>query len=179
MKRCCKCKTHKLAVEFYRNRSTDDGYGHWCKDCTKQMKKRYWQKGYSRKWQAANPEKGRAQGAVKRAVKAGLLPEVSTQRCQLCPKSAEHYHHHSYKKEDWLSVIPLCRSHHTDIHRLFDTPAVDGLILSLNAAKKELEKNHHCITSLEAENKRLGEMVASIAVIVENSNQPKRKGNEQ
>lgn len=36
-KRCTKCKIIKPVTEFYRNRSTKDGYNFNCKDCSKRM----------------------------------------------------------------------------------------------------------------------------------------------
>lgn len=32
-KRCCGCKEMKLRVDFYKNRSTQDGLNHYCKPC--------------------------------------------------------------------------------------------------------------------------------------------------
>jgi hypothetical protein len=33
MKRCSNCLTEKDLPEFYKNKSTSDGYGKWCKKC--------------------------------------------------------------------------------------------------------------------------------------------------
>ena len=55
----------------------------------------------------------KAHGAVGRAVEAGILPHISTQRCKDCETAAIDYHHHlGYEKEHWLDVIPLCRKCH-------------------------------------------------------------------
>ncbi|MCK6625582.1 MAG: hypothetical protein L6R45_10450 [Anaerolineae bacterium] len=58
-----------------------------------------------------------ARAAVHRAVASGKLPPASTQLCAHCgTHPAEHYHHESYEREDWLKVIPLCATCHTSEH---------------------------------------------------------------
>lgn len=57
-------------------------------------------------------DKIRAKQAVGRAIKAGILPPVSTLFCAKCGDHAQEYHHESYEPEYWLTVIPLCKKCH-------------------------------------------------------------------
>lgn len=59
-----------------------------------------------------------AHKAVQNAIKRGDLSPVNTQICIDCGKQAEHYHHQSYNKRDWLKVIPLCIQCHKNRHNL-------------------------------------------------------------
>lgn len=64
----------------------------------------------------AHPEKSLAISAVGRAVARGDLVRPSV--CSRCGKVCfPDGHHHSYAREDWLSVEWLCRSCHRTIHR--------------------------------------------------------------
>lgn len=58
----------------------------------------------------------KAKAAVYRAVKQGLLPCISTQKCSRCDNQAQHYHHWSYERNHWLDVIPLCFDCHMKEH---------------------------------------------------------------
>lgn len=51
MKRCCTCKETKPLDEFYRNKSTKDGYQSSCKPC---------QLGHANAWKKANRERDNA-----------------------------------------------------------------------------------------------------------------------
>lgn len=57
-----------------------------------------------------------ARHATNKAVKDGIIPRISTQKCQECGNQARHYHHWSYEKEHWLDVIPLCFYCHIEVH---------------------------------------------------------------
>ena len=60
--------------------------------------------------------KQRANNAVQRAIRTGKLPNISSQACQQCGKTADDYHHPSgYDKENQLNVIPLCRPCHNSL----------------------------------------------------------------
>jgi hypothetical protein len=55
--------------------------------------------------------------AVKYAVRIGIIPRATTQKCFKCNKNANQYHHYlGYEKENWLKVIPVCKKCHTKIH---------------------------------------------------------------
>ena len=66
-KRCGRCRKRKDHSEFYRNRSTKDGYQGYCKTCIKK---------WSNKWQKADPIRWRLY-QWKRSIKKnyGLTPE--------------------------------------------------------------------------------------------------------
>lgn len=58
-----------------------------------------------------------AKGAVRNAVKTGLLLPVKECKCHHCGRPSKEYHHHlGYEREHWLSVIPLCFSCHRRAH---------------------------------------------------------------
>lgn len=70
------------------------------------------QKRKDKKRVLVHPQKIKAKNAVNHAVASGILPAVSTMKCVRCGNQAEHYHHESYAKEDFLRVIPLCQECH-------------------------------------------------------------------
>ena len=75
----------------------------------------------------AHPERVKSREAVKGAVKAGVLPKISTLSCAGpgCSAVAQSYHHWSYEQCNWLSVIPLCSLCHGSLHAgywSFDNP---------------------------------------------------------
>lgn len=68
-------------------------------------------------WIERNKHKRQAQVACGNAVRDGRLPKPSS--CKHCGVSGVkiQYHHHSYEKEFWLDVIPLCTKCHGLEHR--------------------------------------------------------------
>lgn len=64
-----------------------------------------------------NKAKRDAKDTVNSAVRAGLLPHISSRRCNRCKSKAAHYHHWSYLPEHWLDVEPLCKKCHDLIHK--------------------------------------------------------------
>lgn len=57
-----------------------------------------------------------AKKAVSRAVERGELAPVKTLACAECGEQASNYHHPSYARSQWLTVVPLCRSCHSLVH---------------------------------------------------------------
>lgn len=54
----------------------------------------------------------RANAAVTKAIRAGLLPPVTTQPCVDCRAVATAYDHYKgYAREHWLDVQPVCTRH--------------------------------------------------------------------
>ncbi len=54
----------------------------------------------------------RASGAVTKAVKDGVLPPVTTQKCVDCGAIATAYDHYKgYAREHWRDVEPVCARH--------------------------------------------------------------------
>lgn len=83
------------------------------------------------------PEVSKARRAVQMAVDKGELGKPETFYCIRCFSPAVHYHHQSYRKDDWLNVISLCGSCHMLIHareeerqalRLGVVPTPTGLV---------------------------------------------------
>lgn len=69
-----------------------------------------------RRYDAANPEKRAAHGAVKRALKRG---DMHRQPCRECGTIANvHAHHEDYSRP--LDVVWLCRKHHMERHQQCD-----------------------------------------------------------
>lgn len=135
MKTCKICGVEKDVGEFYLNkkRGTYDAY---CKDCFKirvkeriaanpQKHREYVKTWYTRnvermkenvrEYDAANPEKGLANASVRRALDRGASPPQSY-TCVSCSATAEIYHHWSYLREHFLSVIPMCQKCHSRHH---------------------------------------------------------------
>ena len=58
----------------------------------------------------------KARAASAKAVSQGLFKPAKELLCENCGKQAAHLHHPSYAEEDFLNVIPLCRSCHRKQH---------------------------------------------------------------
>lgn len=65
-----------------------------------------------------HPDRIKAKEAVATAISKGLLPKQENSTCANpeCSKRAEQYHHWSYEQAHWLSVIPLCKKCHLQLH---------------------------------------------------------------
>ena len=156
MKTCCTCKQIKIFSEFYKNRTTRDGYHSECKICCSKYQKKYHHteqckvayKRYNQskkgrvnqklfrqtdKFKIAtklshirHPEHIKARAATTRAVISGKLPRPDTLQCS-CSKQAEQYHHYlGYKPKHRLDVIPVCKKCHTIIEREQDASKPKG-----------------------------------------------------
>lgn len=79
---------------------------HW-KEIRREKEARYYIKSHDKK---------RARATVTEAVRKGQLPAVASLACVLCGELAQEYHHHSYEREYWLDVIPLCKACHRKVH---------------------------------------------------------------
>lgn len=124
---CSGCEVEKDIAEFSIDRVQKDGRRSKCKDCesirtanyrterviTDEMRKKWRQRR-----RKADPRKKKAQSAITTAIRSGRLSHVGTHKCATpgCGKDAQEYHHWSYKPEHWLSLIPLCTSHHRQVH---------------------------------------------------------------
>ena len=61
-----------------------------------------------KKVMATTPEKRWARQSVHQRVRRGLMPRVTTLKCE-CGAQAQHYHHHKgYAKEFRNDVVPVC-----------------------------------------------------------------------
>lgn len=69
-----------------------------------------------RRYKERNKDRVKAQYAVRRAIKSGILPELRLQQCSRCGEPATVYHHWSYKPEWRIDVVPLCNTCHGWIH---------------------------------------------------------------
>lgn len=124
LKTCTKCKRQLPATPeyFHRSKKFKDHLYPSCKDC----KNAYGQtpsgkevtRKKTKKRRQLHPEKARARYTVNHAVQSGKMPRPGNCVCMLCYGRAVAYHHHSYKREHRLEVIPLCRSCHDELHRM-------------------------------------------------------------
>lgn len=67
----------------------------------------------------ADPEKAKkvlARNKLNKAVRAGKIPHVSTQKCSQCREQAEQYHHYlGYEPEHWFDIEPYCAKCHNNL----------------------------------------------------------------
>lgn len=77
----------------------------------------------AKKMKQKYPAKVKAISDLNHAVRDGKIPPIKTQRCKVCERQAEHYHHEDYSKP--YAVIPLCltchQKHHQGIISFSDT----------------------------------------------------------
>lgn len=75
---------------------------------------------YHAEYRAKNRDKHRiyyqAKRAVRSAIRRGDIIAPSECLCASCGEQAREYHHPSYERKDWLSVVPLCKSCHRKLH---------------------------------------------------------------
>jgi len=70
-----------------------------------------------KQYRLKNPRRIKARSASNHAIRNGTLKTPTAFQCQVCrTKQAEHYHHPSYKPEDYLKIVPVCQSCHVRIH---------------------------------------------------------------
>jgi len=62
------------------------------------------------------PERILAAKVVREAIEQKQLKPARKFKCADCCKKAEHLHHESYAEDQWLNVVPLCRSCHRKRH---------------------------------------------------------------
>lgn len=145
-KRCMTCKEEKPLSDFGPDTSKKDGINIYCRPCFKiksrlinrrireNDQKRLKLNEYQRAWRAANRKSvletrkkankkrdkkhNQARMAVLWSVKLGQLAPVTSLECIRCGVMAQEYHHYlGYEREHWLSVVPLCVTCHTTVHR--------------------------------------------------------------
>lgn len=109
MRTCSRCGKEKPRADFHVEPRVQDGLAAACRMCIKEKragKKRSRGKVYRK------PEKERARGRVRDAVRYGKLAKPN--RCDHCgrcvPKALLDGHHHDYSKP--LEIVWLCRSCH-------------------------------------------------------------------
>lgn len=137
---CSKCKKEKPLNEFHKRTDRKCGVYPSCKECKKMyrqlpyvaernkiLKRTYRQKSSHKttqyklikKYKVNHKKRLQANWAVSNAVKAEKFTQASIFTCFWlnCKKPAQHHHHWNYKKKYWFSTIPLCASHHKEIHQ--------------------------------------------------------------
>jgi hypothetical protein len=132
MKQCFKCRKTLPLEEFYQHKMMADGHLGKCKECAKRDEKKR-RKSHperfsmyerirfqrperkrqiletQRRRRAKFPEKARAYGAVRYAVKSGKLVRGP---CEICGKTQVQAHHKDYSRP--LDVQWLCFKHHRE-----------------------------------------------------------------
>jgi len=149
-KQCATCKIYKRFTEFNKSKQKKDGYLYSCRECSNEMARsrdanlredpewyakdleknrsymaakrsdpsfiEYHDPQLRTNYQKANPEKNRAHALLNYHVKKGNVTKLP---CQICGKEKVDGHHEDYSKPK--EVIWLCRAHHREIHRKFNT----------------------------------------------------------
>lgn len=119
-KRCSKCKQWFPATTEYFHRHKSDKLYPRCKTCKNDYGRTEKGKDVRRrkiaKRKRIHPEVMSARLAVAHAVSEGKLPRPETRACFFCSEDAIEYHHPSYEKKHYLTVIPVCKKCHTDWH---------------------------------------------------------------
>jgi predicted RNA-binding protein YlxR (DUF448 family) len=132
---CTKCGEAKPVSEFFRKAAHSDGLDPQCKECKRavdrayraenpdarlEAKRRYGRAhpeqvaARSSSYRREQPEKARAQDAVKKALRRGdLVRPGACDRCGVACKP--HGHHDDYSRR--LSVHWLCRKCHASVHQ--------------------------------------------------------------
>jgi hypothetical protein len=138
---CRSCNIEKPILQFQAACGMRDNFSSRCKSCDAIYQKEYNNrpKAIERRieWREQNkdnlcarakkrykkvikehPERIKASKAVQREVRRGNIPWARDLKCVLCEDQALHYHHESYKEEDWLKVIALCPTCHNKVHHV-------------------------------------------------------------
>ena len=136
MKQCKKCGEEKDLSAFHKKITAKDGLASNCKSCRAVTNRAYYlkdeegnrakrrersrspeSKARVRTWRKCHKDKTNAQAAVCREIARGRRAPASACQCTDCQKvPAQHLHHHSYEREHWLDVVPLCASCHRIRH---------------------------------------------------------------
>lgn len=133
---CGKCKQEKASTHFTADKSKKFGLGCYCKQCNVQKSREWHIKNRERKnaygvqynknnpevgkrnnkrWMEKDPNRQRAQNAVKREIRKGSIVRPSA--CSKCNQPGfVEAHHDSYAPDKWLDVVFLCRSCHKRLH---------------------------------------------------------------
>lgn len=144
-KQCSICKIYKRFTEFSKCNQKKDGLRQYCNDCNNIRQRSYYKKymndpevyekrrtsvalymqrkrndpSYVAKEKECTviyPERARARAKLRRNVSNGKIKKLP---CQICGDYQSEGHHEDYSKP--LDVIWLCRTHHLEIHRKFNT----------------------------------------------------------
>lgn len=59
----------------------------------------------------------KANSAIAKERNAKRMYHATAYQCVCCMEDAQDYHHPSYREDDWLCVIPVCKKCHTRIHK--------------------------------------------------------------
>jgi hypothetical protein len=106
---CWKCKTWKLMIEFYSDKSRHDGIARKCISCA--CVKTRLERIPTEDRHAVQ----KAHDAIRNAIKRGQIKPV-TDCIRSCGKPSTHYHHHRGYRGHELDVVPLCMSCHFRSH---------------------------------------------------------------
>jgi hypothetical protein len=147
-KQCTICKSFRTRDSFCSYYKSKDGLNDRCRDCIKERDKIRWDKlrsdeewhkeylkkllvrgeedrlqgkktKYNPEWSSKyvkDPIKSKARQIMSNAITSGrLVPEP----CVVCGEEKTEGHHEDYSRP--LDIIWLCRTHHKEIHRKFNT----------------------------------------------------------
>lgn len=133
MKTCARCKQEKPKDRFFRQKTSKDGHGSWCKDCMKENLKN---------WKKDNPNLIReAEQRSKRKYKYGLTEEVYSAmleaqggRCAICPSTTKLSVDHCHDTGKVRGI--LCHTCNVGLGMFHNSPR------KLRAAARYLSRSH-------------------------------------
>lgn len=125
--------------EFREDKRYNGGHRHQCKICeritsqewsktergkkktkARQSKYRKTEKGKAtqkRMWKNRDRQKYLARTYLNKRIYRGQFPPARNFECKICGGQATEYHHYmGYKRENWMNVLPLCKSCHQGEH---------------------------------------------------------------
>lgn len=133
---CSHCRIGKKVSDFYRNKSTVDGFEYQCKICSlntgkawrkrnpdivRNLKRKWREKNnskctnYHKKWRHENRDYINYTHLARRklhyAIKVGKVIKLN---CEICGDTKSQGHHEDYSKP--LEVRWLCEKHHKELH---------------------------------------------------------------
>lgn len=94
---------------------TEDERRAYERDRNKDPRRRALQNRVKREWNVKNPEKRRAQEAVRAAIRRGELTRPKVCPIAGCSRTDVHAHHRDYSRP--LAVAFLCSLHHKKAHQ--------------------------------------------------------------
>lgn len=138
MKYCPRCEQTKPLSDFGLHRKMKDGHYYHCRRCrqlqygttakakdsekARQFEREQYEKHKEarkmrdRERYVRSTPKTRARKAVHTMIAHGQLLSANQYPCAVCGETARDHHHPSYHEDDYLKVVPLCRSCHVRAH---------------------------------------------------------------
>lgn len=120
MKKCSRCGKSQDESEFYADKRATDGKQSHCRTCMKSRVKEYYSVRENKDKHNAAVQRSREKHAEKEASRmvfdgAMACREIAVLPCFCCGEEKVEGHHPDYSQP--LSVVWLCKKHHSEVHR--------------------------------------------------------------